>query len=531
MLSREADVVVVGCGLAGLTAALTLYQSGRAPLLICDPETPAATARSGGGFRCATGGYTAERHFLDTLAAGGYLAQRSLARAMAEDAPSARQLLEAAGVRTRDTDTGFAVEGAGRPPGEVLTGCLRGALKGAGVRTLEALAWDVLVAPDGGSVTGLLAYDRSAASWVAITTPAVVLATGGAAGLYPYTSHSPSATGDGLAAAFRAGAVLADMEFVQFWPVAAGEPDEAGGVWRCLEPRLLGGMRLISGERDVTEDAGLPAFLDGRIGPGELARRIYEQVMGQFAARQEEATVVLTPGDPSGPGATAAGVIVPVPVRPVAHHTLGGVVCGDHGQTRVHGLVVAGEAVAGSHGADRLRGSGLTEALVTGWRAGKYVAGLPGGTGVPPGDVERGARERVRRVMALLESTQPGAPRPQDAVRRIALAMWRHAALVRTRESLDAAQSELNKIKRAMPFSCETGTSTEIWAALKALNVLLIAEAVIRSARYRKESRGLHFRADFPEQDDAEWLRHVRVKLVSGEMSLDTSSGLELMDP
>lgn len=109
--------------------------------------------------------------------------------------------------------------------------------------------------------------------------------------------------------------------------------------------------------------------------------------------------------------------------------------------------------------------------------------------------------------------------------------MWRHAALVRTREGLDAAQSAINKIKRSLPLAADLGDGGDVRSALKTLNLLLVCEAIARSARYRKESRGVHYRSDFPDRDDAEWLRHVRVKLLSGEMSLDTSQGLELMGP
>jgi len=197
---------------------------------------------------------------------------------------------------------------------------------------------------------------------------------------------------------------------------------------------------------------------------------------------------------------------------------------------------VAGEAAAGCHGADRLSGNGLTEALVMGQRAGQMALTLlewrnPSVSSPTAARIERTAREAISRVTGLIQPGGERPVRPGEARRRVTRAMWLHAGLIRTRESLDAAQSEINRVKRALPFGVDPADGPAMTSALKTVNLLLTAEAITRSARYRKESRGLHFRDDYPVMDDAEGLRHVRVKLLSGEMSLAVSRGLELMEP
>jgi len=529
METLSTDVVVLGSGLAGLMAALTMREDGGDVVLVTEATTTSASYRSGGNFRAPGADYTAEQHFLDTIAAGGYLSQRSLAKALAEDAASVYERVRKAGVAVEPTETGFRVAPDGQRPGERLVGGLLTAAAKAEVRIIEAFGWELLQAMDG-SVSGLLAFDARKNDWLAISARAVILAAGGAAGAYLWTDNSPDATGDSLAMAFRAGAVLADMEFVQFWPLTVAETPVCG----LLPLRDLARARLlVRGGPDITEKVGLSALAGGQGAPALVARRVYEEMVRP----DEESDLSLELISRSSAGAGAArqrAAKDPLPVVPAAHHTIGGVVCGDHGQTRVQGLFVAGEAAAGTHGADRASGNGLTEAAVLGRRAGLLaVASAGANSAARPavGDLERQARERVRRTMSFLEPASPGSLTPEETTSRIRRVMWRHAALVRTREGLDAAQSAINKIKRSLPLAADLGDGGDVRSALKTLNLLLVGEAIARSARYRKESRGVHYRSDFPDRDDAEWLRHVRVKLLSGEMSLDTSQGLELMGP
>jgi len=520
MQALETDVAVLGSGLAGLTAALIARQNGCQVLILTDSRGQSASSRSGGNFRTSTTSYTPEQHFLDTIAGGKYLPQRSMVKVLAQDASWVRTFVEGAGVAVAETGTGFRVAGEGGSPGEALTTKIRALGEAAGVRRVNALGWEVLLDQDE-TVCGVLAFDAAKNEWLAITARAVVLATGGAAGVFLRTDNSLEATGDGMAMAFRVGAVLADMEFVQFWPVTTLGPDVSGIV---PFSDLAGRRLLVGGDRDITDKVGLPGLVSGEGSPSLVARRIYEDAI--VGASDEELPLHLTA---AGTGSSETEL---VSVTPAAHHTMGGVVGGDHGQTRVTGLYVAGEVAAGMHGADRLSGNGLTEAVAMGRRAGILAAASAQSANASlSGDWERLVRERIRRTMALMEGGGSGTLTPAEATRRIRQAMWRSAALVRSRESLDGTQSTINKVKRATPLTVDLDRGDDVRAALKALNLLLVAEAITRSARYRRESRGFHFRTDYPGSDDAEWLRHVKVRLLSGEMSLDISQGLELMEP
>lgn len=533
----EAEVVIVGSGLAGLSAALTVGEGGPEVILLTDAtggRAPGASAMSGGNFRAPGPGYASEDMYLDIIRGGGYLPQRSTVRVLVEDAPTVRTFLSRYGVETSETPTGFRAFPEAEAPGRRLLDCLEQALPDT-VTKVPGLAWEVLLGRDG-SVEGLLAFDREKAGWFVIASSRVILATGGASGVYRYTDNSLDATGDGVALAFRAGAPLADMEFVQFWPLAVVQPG-GGGRCTCLAPSEMSRGTLLNGRgRDITGKVGLRGLADGSSDPSKVSRLVYQEAVsasgpGRDGAPSEDVPLRLLPGE--GPPRASGGTSLPVTCA--AHHTMGGVVCGDHGQTRVPGLFVAGEVAAGAHGAARLSGTGLTEAVVRGRRAGSLVlTSLPrraSGVGVPASELARQGRAKVQGVSALLEADEPEATRPHEARRRITEAMWNHVALVRSRDSLDAAQSEINKIKRALPLNVDLSDGAEVHEGLKVLNLLLVAEAITRSARYRRESRGVHYRSDFPGLDEAEGLRHVRVKLLSGEMSLEVSRGLELMEP
>jgi len=529
----ETDVVVLGAGLAGAVAALSAREAGRRVVLIDGCRGPSASRRSGGRFRTPAAGYTPEQYFMDTIAAGGYLPQRSLVRALAQDAPQVRDYLVRLGVPVEETENGLRVappaaggragapdSGAASGPGDVLLETVFSQAEKAGVRVVRALGWECLIGPDG-AARGVLAYDPAGSDWLTVGAGACILATGGASGAFLRTDDSPEATGDGIAMAFRAGAVLADMEFVQFWPLTAlGDEICTDFPWELLRGRRL----VVDGGRDITEKVGLGDLAAGRGSPSETARRIYLEAVAGPPGSVEERRLALVGGDGDEP----------LRVTPAAHYTMGGVVTGDHGQTRVGGLFAAGEAVAGVHGADRLSGNGLTEALVMGRRAGRLAAAAAAeakdaSLRVPV--LERLARERVRQAVALLEGPSAGGLHPAEVIARVREVMWLYAGPVRTREGLESVQSLLNRLKRGLPLAVDLSSGPEVYLGLKALNLLLVAEAVARSARYRRESRGTHFRADYPERNDAEWLRHVRVHLLHGEMSLDISQGLDLMEP
>ncbi|MBA2752782.1 MAG: FAD-dependent oxidoreductase [Actinobacteria bacterium] len=443
------DVVVLGGGVAGLYAALGAARQG-ARILVLAKGGPRSTAshRAQGGIAAALGSDDSPSlHAADTERAGRGLCRPSAVDVLVEEAPERIADLVDLGVRFDDV---LGLEG-GHSRRRVLS--VDGA--GTGAKVAAALGAQVLahagidVSRDEraldlwcaeGRCVGVVTDRRS------VSTPATLLATGGAAALWERTTNPPGATGDGIAMAYRAGAAVADLELVQFHPTALAGTD------LLLSEALRGdGALLVDGE--------------GRRFTDELAPR--DEVARAIGARGT-ALLDLRPVDRSRfPGlmATIEGAgydpgADPVPVAPAAHYTMGGVVTDLHARTEVAGLYAMGEvACTGVHGANRLASNSLLECLVFAERGARAALAETGPSGALPPAPD------------ILRSS-PEAERITPGVRR---AVWREAGLVRQASGLEALR------RSPVPL------------------VRLIAEAALA----RTESRGAHFRADFPTEDPA----------------------------
>jgi L-aspartate oxidase len=378
------------------------------------------------------------------------------------------------------------------------------------VETVDhALVTDLIV--DQGHVRGLRYFDASGERRE-VYANAILLATGGAGRVFRETTNPSVATGDGIALAFNAGARVADLEFVQFHPTALN----LAGAPRFLISEALRG----EGARLVNEKG--EAFMTRHHPDGDLAPR---DVVARGIVRESEHTggsvyLTLAHLDPDfvrerfptiAAMCAQAGLDLArdrIPVGPAAHYMMGGVDTDEWARTSVPGLFAAGEvACTGVHGANRLASNSLLEGLVFGARAVQAMTQAP-----------RTASLKVDRVMALSPpafapdetrgatarlAEAPEARRRQlsaldrDAVRDL---MWRQAGLFRTRESLGDAVAALEHAR--MPAS----STAEAW---RERNLLTVARLIARAALRREESRGGHFRSDFPRRDDARWKIHL----------------------
>ena len=440
--ANEYDVIVVGSGIAGLFGALTAAVDGRVLVVSKGPVGASSSYLAQGGVAAATWlGDSPELHARDTLRAGRGLSRSSAVEALTQEAPARIADLVDLGVDF-DDEPGlegghsrprvFSVDGAAT--GERIAGVLADAVLAAPQIDVseDEVALDLWVS--GGRCVGLVTDRR------AITARAVLLATGGAAALWQLTTNPRGATGDGLELAFRAGAAVADLEFVQFHPTALA------GTGLLLSEALRGaGALLVDDEGERFTDELAPRDVVARaVGARDVAlldlRPIDRSHFPGLMSRLADAGY--RPGDE------------PVPVAPAAHYTMGGIVTDLAGRTELPGLYAAGEcACTGVHGANRLASNSMLECLVFGRRAALAAASEP----PLPGRLEPKPR-----------------PAPRSPVTsELRTAMWRDAGLVRD-------QPGLERLKRsAHP----------------------VARMVAVSALARRESRGGHFRVDFPHED------------------------------
>ena len=509
------DFIVLGGGIAGLRAALSLSQSGRVLLVTKESLSESNTAYAQGGIAVALGGPDdVALHLTDTLNAGDGLVARSAAEVLVAEGPALVEELIHWGTAF-DRKDGLLLptrEGAhslprvyhahGDATGAEISRALIAKLRSQpNIKVLEEHFARELILSNGRVVGVELVNPRGEVS--RRYARAVLLATGGAGMIYSDTTNPAVATGDGMAIAFRAGAELADMEFYQFHPTALSLP----GVPRFLMSEALRGegayLRNHLGERFMERYHPLLELAPRDV----VARAITREGLGPYPG--ESYPVYLDMRHVVGlnlgqrfPGITAflhrhsldlsRNLI---PIRPAAHYMMGGVRTDLNGRATLPGLYAAGEvACSGVHGANRLASNSLLEGLVFGARAAKAMLEEPP---LPPSFVPT-------QPVAVTGAINP-KPSPLEApVSRMRAILWHHAGLLRDGDSLQKGTAALEALEAAIAEPLCANTR----AALEASSTLLLGRAILHAALARKESRGAHFRSDYPARDDKNLQRH-----------------------
>jgi L-aspartate oxidase len=534
------DYVVVGAGVAGLRAAIGLAHGGNVLVLAKGAVTESATAVAQGGIAAALSDEDKiSLHEQDTIRAGDGLCNPEAVRILVEEGPHYIHELITWGTEFDRTGTklSFTREGAhsrsrilhanGDSTGwEIFRALL------ARARTLPSLTvrprsfTTELVTSAEGQVTGLQFLDEASQQLVRVDCRAVLLATGGLGQMYPETTNPATATGDGMAIGYRAGAALADMEFIQFHPTALSV--------KAAPPFLL--SEALRGEGAVLRNALLKRFMPHYHESAELAPR--DVVSRAIVAEMKRTRMPYVYLDLTGLNADFLRKRFPriystclnygiditadmVPVRPAAHYAMGGLKTDFHGRTTLARLYAAGEtASTGVHGANRLASNSLLEGLVFGARTGEaMLADTPQGKSAtmhsPTGHAakrapasKRGAkcgpaksgRSAARTTAPPTRAKTPADP-PDPTLEGIRKILGEQVGILREGRELKEAAEKLASMRVPRPETL----SRRAW---EIHNMWTLAQVVTRCALAREESRGSHYRSDFPYRDDEQFGKH-----------------------
>jgi L-aspartate oxidase len=511
----SADVLVIGGGLAGASAALTAAREGAATVVLSKTLlTETNTAYAQGGIAAVLGPHDSfTRHLEDTLRVGAGLCDESVARHFISRGPEAVRMLEQWGMVFDQNPDGSlmlgregghtahrVVHASGTRTGAVMQNALVHSLRVQPSVTVRegAFARDLLISD--GRCVGVVCH--SPAGDLGIAAGAVVLATGGAGQIYRETTNPIGACADGLAMALRAGCELADLEFVQFHPTTL----YIAGASRYLISEV------VRGAGAVLRDRNGRAFMqdvhpDADLAPRDVvSRAILERMveLGDTHVYLDMSTI----DDPKGRFPTVAKIcgafdidiaVEPIPVRPGAHYMIGGVHARPDGGTDLPGLWAVGEvACTGFHGANRLASNSLLEAALMGSAAGMRAA----------------EEARLLPVPRLPRITPPAAdghepPKIQldDMLYSLKSLMWRQVGLLRNANGLKEAGERIALWQHYLRRAGMTGVRS-----FELANMLAVAGLVTSAAHRRTESRGTHYRTDYPQRDE-NWSRRSFARL------------------
>ena len=529
----SSDVLIIGSGGAGSRAAIEVDDAGLKPLIV----SKGLSFRSG----CtgmAEGGYNAvfktvdkddsiEAHMHDTLKGGSYLNDEKLVEILVNESPKRLIDLENYGALFDRQESGeidqrpFGGQSfrrtcyQGDRTGAELLNALKEEIIRRDIECIEEVMITSLVC-EGTQVIGACGFDLKDSSLIYFQAKATILASGGAGQLYPVTSNTFQKNGDGYAIAFRAGASLIDMEQIQFHPTGMVKPKTKRGILVTEAVRAEGGILLNKdGERFMSKYAPEKMELATR---DVVARSIYQEIIEGKGTDDGGVYLDISHLDDDYIDEKLETMVLqfenvgvdikhePIEVAPTAHHFMGGLKINTDASTSLENLFGAGEVCGGVHGANRLGGNALADTQVFGKIAGESASKAAKQTDLKTN--EEMVENEATRIEGIIKK---GTIKPQEFKNRIKKLMWEKVAIVRDEKTLNEALGELLEMQKeldSLDVSEKKQYNTELVTALEVINMVEICILTVKSAILRRESRGAHFRSDFPESLD-EWKKSI----------------------
>ncbi len=527
------DVLIIGSGGAGSRAAIEVDDAGLKAIIV----SKGLSFRSG----CtgmAEGGYNAvfkavdkddsiEAHIHDTLKGGSYLNDTKLVEVLVNESPKRLIDLENYGALFDRQESGEIDQ---RPFGgqSYRRTCYQGDRTGA--ELLNALKEEIIkrdiecieevmitsLVTEGEQVIGATGLNLKDSSLIYFKAKSVILASGGAGQLYPVTSNTFQKNGDGYAMAYRAGADLVDMEQIQFHPTGMVAPESKKGVLVTEAVRAEGGKLINSeGERFMSKYAPEKMELATR---DVVARSIYQEIIEGRGTENGGVYLDISHLDDDYIEEKLETMVLqfenvgvdikhgPIEVAPTAHHFMGGLKINTDASTSLKNLFGAGEVCGGVHGANRLGGNALADTQVYGKIAGVSASEAAKTTELKSND------EQVKAEASRIENLiKKGSIKPQKFKNNIKNLMWEKVAIVRDEKTLNEALAQLLEMKKdldKLDVSDKKQFNADLVTALEVINMVEICILTVKSAILRRESRGAHFRSDFPETKD-DWKKSI----------------------
>jgi fumarate reductase (CoM/CoB) subunit A len=527
------DVLIIGSGGAGSRAAIEVDEAGLKAIIV----SKGLSFRSG----CtgmAEGGYNAvfktvdeddsiDAHIHDTLKGGSYLNDKKLVEILVNESPKRLIDLENYGALFDRQESGAIDQRPfggqtyrrtcyqGDRTGAELLNALKEEIIRRGIECIEEVMITSLVT-ENDQVIGATGLNLKDSSLIYFKAKSVILASGGAGQLYPVTSNTFQKNGDGFAIAYRAGADLVDMEQIQFHPTGMVTPESKKGVLVTEAVRAEGG-KLINkdGERFMSKYAPEKMELATR---DVVARSIYQEIIEGRGTENGGVYLDISHLDDDYIDERLETMVLqfenvgvdikhgPIEVAPTAHHFMGGLKINTDASTSLKNLFGAGEVCGGVHGANRLGGNALADTQVFGKIAGESAA-----KAAKEGELKTND-EMVEKEASRIEGLiKKGTIKPYEFKNNIKDLMWEKVAIVRDEKTLNKALKELQEMQKEI-VNLDVGDkkqyNADLVTALEVINMLEICILTVKSAILRRESRGAHFRSDFPESKD-EWKKSI----------------------